>query len=351
MKRRSFSPAAARVAELAGRRERNGDMTRRSLACSLLVAVAIAAAQPAGAQTPLVAPSPSAASTPFPAPSAAVVAPLNAPVTIPFLTTDPLPLLPVVVNGHVALMMIDTGGGDLTLDPDFAAEAGVTLAAAGSGVFGGGKRAPLSRGTAERVKLGSVVLTGVPVVGLPTRQIPFFPGHKPDGVVGTLVLAHFLATIDYVHGALVLRPRSDSAAFEAALPASAVAVPMSLIGDHFIFVRGRINDGPEGLLNVDTGLAGGGVMPSRATVADSNIVLDEKNAAEGLGGGGQVRVVPFTASVTVGSRSVKSVPGLFTPDGDPYGIFPFPVRGSVSHEYFRDCALTFDFEAMRLVMQ
>jgi hypothetical protein len=55
--------------------------------------------------------------------------------------------------------------------------------------------------------------------------------------------------------------------------------------------------------------------------------------------------------VTLGTRRVDGVTGLFTPDGDPYGIFPFPVRGTVSHGYFRTCALTFDFDAMKLVMQ
>jgi hypothetical protein len=317
----------------------------RALACAL---VGLACAAPALAQ--LLPSEPAPAATPFPEPAGATVAPFASPARIPFVATDPLPLLPVAVNGHAALMMIDTGGGDLTLDPDFAAEAGVTLTAAGNGVFGGGKRAPVSRGLADRVTLGPVAMSGVPVAGLPTRGIPFFPGHRPDGVIGTLVLAHFLATIDYPHGALILRPRSDSTTFQRALPRAATAVPMIVFGDHFIFVRGRINDGPEGLMNVDTGLAGGGVMPSRAAVADSHVVLDEKNAGQGIGGGGPVRVVPFSAAVTLGTRRVAAVDGLYTPDGDQYGIFPFPVRGSVSHGYFRACALTFDFDAMRLVM-
>lgn len=271
------------------------------------------------------------------------------PARIPFVVEDPLPLITVAVNGRQGLFIIDTGGGATVLDPEFAAEIGVTLTAAGSGVFAGGRQAAVQRGTAATLQVGSVTMHDVEVMGLPTRQLPFFGERKPDGVIGTRFFTHFLTTLDYVNGALILRRRSDSAAFEH--DASGSSVPMLYVGDHFLFVRGQINDGPEGWLNVDTGLAGGGVAPSQAAVADSHITLDEANAGQGIGGGGPVRVVPFTAAVTVGTRRVDGVRGLFTPDGDQFGIFPFAVRGAVSHGYFRDCALTFDFVAMRLVMQ
>jgi len=125
---------------------------------------------------------------------------------------------------------------------------------------------------------------------------------------------------------------------------------MLLAGDHFILTRGHINEGPEGWFLVDTGLAGGGLMPSKAALMDSGITLDTLHAGTGIGGGGPVDVVPFTAAVTVGTRRLERVAGLATPGGDPYGIFPFALRGAVSHGYFRDVALTFDFPAMRLVM-
>jgi hypothetical protein len=139
-----------------------------------------------------------------------------------------------------------------TLDPDFAAEVGVTLSAAGSGVFAGGRQAALQRGTAATVQVGGVTMHDVNVMGLPTRQVPFFGERKPDGVIGTRFFTDFLTTLDYVNGALILRPRTDSAAFER--EAGPSSVPMLWVGDHFLFVRGRINDGLEGWLSVDTGL-------------------------------------------------------------------------------------------------
>ena len=171
-------------------------------------------------------------------------------------------------------------------------------------------------------------------------------------MIGTRLLAHFIATIDYVHGDLVLRARGDSAAVEEdAAATDALVVPMLLVGDHFIFARGRINDGPNGWMLVDTGLAGGGLSPSKAALADSQIALDTAHAGTGVGAGGPVQVVPFTAAVTLGTRRLERVAGLATPGGDPYGIFPFAMRGAVSHGYFRNVALTFDFPAMRLLMQ
>jgi hypothetical protein len=46
-----------------------------------------------------------------------------------------------------------------------------------------------------------------------------------------------------------------------------------------------------------------------------------------------------------------AVPGLYFPNGDQYGIFPFKVAGTLSHEFFRGTALTFDFTSMQLVVE
>ena len=53
---------------------------------------------------------------------------------------------------------------------------------------------------------------GVRAGGLP------IPGYKIEGIVGTGLLMHFLSTLDYCEGRLVLRPRTGSAAFEQATP-------------------------------------------------------------------------------------------------------------------------------------
>jgi len=62
-----------------------------------------------------------------------------------------------------------------------------------------------------------------------------------DGAIGTSFLDHFLATIDYRRKLLVLRPASDSAAFEAdAARRNADLRPMWLVGDHFLFATAHV---------------------------------------------------------------------------------------------------------------
>jgi aspartyl protease len=280
------------------------------------------------------------------------VEPYGGEAQIPFVATDPLPVLAVRVGGtHDALFFVDTGAPGIVLDPDFAKEIGVPMRAAGEGVFAGGQRAPIMKGELDKIALGPVTVDRVPVTLLPTRGFGLLPGKRLDGIIGTAFLYNFLSTIDYVHGRLVLRPRSASAQFEQhAKDSAASVVPMWLVGDHFVFARGRLNDAPPGLFNVDTGLAGGGVQATKQAIDAAKIVLDEAHASQGMGGGGVVRTIPFTASVTVGERRVDNVDGIYTPDGSQYGIFPFAVIGTVSHGYFRQCTLTLDFDAMRLVM-
>ncbi len=149
----------------------------------------------------------------------------------------------------------------------------------------------------------------------------------------------------------MLAPRSISAAFEQRAAASgANIVPMWLVGDHFIFARAEINR-LEGLFSIDTGLAGGGLVATKSTVEAAGIVLDDRNASIGQGGGGAVRVVPFRADAKLGALTRHDVPGVYMTDGDPYGMFRFKIAGALSHSFFRKSRVTLDFDAMKLVTE
>ena len=149
----------------------------------------------------------------------------------------------------------------------------------------------------------------------------------------------------------MLAPRSSSPDFERrAAAADANIVPMWLVGDHFIFARAKINQ-VEGLFSIDTGLAGGGLVATKATVDAAGLMLDQSNTGTGQGGGGAVQFVPFHASATLGTLTGADVPGVFMPDGDPYGLFRFKVASALSHEFFRHSRVTFDFDAMKLVTE
>ena len=116
--------------------------------------------------------------------------------------------------------------------------------------------------------------------------------------------------------------------------------------------RAQVNEAPPGLFLFDSGLAGGGVMPTSELVQAANIKIDESRATNGVGGAGTVRTIPFTASrVAVGSAVQRDVPGQYTPEGTPLARFPFTVWGLISNDFLKHYAYTVDFDAMKIVLQ
>jgi hypothetical protein len=272
--------------------------------------------------------------------------PIAGEVDVPLAVVDPLPVLEATVDGKPATLLLDTGGTGLDLASTFAQRIGLETRSAGEGTFAGGLHANVRTGQVDRLELGTATVRSLPVSVL--DQIP--PGI--DGVLGTNVLYDFLSTIDYKNRKLVLRPKSDSAAFERAAAArGATIVPMLLVPDHFIFVRARAGNGPEALYNVDTGGGGIGVQLVKTSLDEAGIVPDATHSSSFHGGGGDAHAIPFVADVTLGERTWRGLPGLYFDNGDQYGIFPFAVAGTLSHELFKRGALTFDFTAMRLVFE
>jgi hypothetical protein len=273
---------------------------------------------------------------------------------VPFVTAMPLPVVRVVADGVAANFLIDTGG-DVDLEPSFAARIGVKTENAGSGIFAGGQRAPVQHGTLESLTLGSATAQDVPVHVMPTHASALFPKLRIDGIVGTTYFERFLVTIDYPRNELILRPRSaaTSAAFlQQAAAAHAVIVPCYLVGDHFVMARAQVNAAPPGLFLFDSGLAGAGLMPSSELVKAAGLALNEAAADVGVGGGGAVSVVPFVAQrVAVGAAVQQNIAGSYTPQGSPFGIFPFTVWGAISNDFLRNYAYTVDFDAMKVALQ
>jgi hypothetical protein len=268
---------------------------------------------------------------------------------VPFAVTDPLPVVQVTIGDRQAYFLIDTGGPDIMVSADLAQALGLQTQAAGEGVFAGGVRAAVQRTVVPQLQIGGVKIANVPAGVRPGVGLQI-PGHKIEGIVGTGLLMHFLPTLDYCQGRLILRPRSASAAFERAA-AGANVLPMWLVGDHFVFARGRLQHGSEGLFLIDTGLAGGGVSASKATLDEAGVAIDPSRAATGVGGGGPVTVIPFRTGATLGALTVDDLTGFYSPGGDPLAMFPFKTKGLLSHGFFRHSRLTFDFDAMKLVTE
>ena len=277
--------------------------------------------------------------------------PMHGDAIAKFIAIDPLPLLHARINGKELTFLLDTGGPGIDIAADTAKTLGLKMTAAGQGTFAGGQMAQM-----QRTHVASFSVAGVSMKNADAGVLPGAPmsmaGHHVDGVLGTGFLSHFIATIDYKHGQLVLRPRSASAAVLAdARQTSATILPMWLVGDHFIFADADVGNAPSALFNVDTGGGGLGVQLTKAQLEAANISVDPTKASSFMGGGGAARTIPFTTpSVTLGALTKTDVPGMYFPDGDQYGIFPFSVGGTISHEFFKGTALTFDFVSMQLIV-
>jgi hypothetical protein len=274
---------------------------------------------------------------------------------VPFVIADPLPVVRIRIDGTEANFMVDTGGS-FVVEPDFAQRLGLSVQSAGNGVFAGGKQAAMSTSVVKSVDAGGAHAENVPAIVMPTHATDLFAsGTKIDGVIGTTLFERFLVTIDYPHARLILRPRSAtaSATFQtAAQSAGATIVPCWLAGDHFVLANARVNDAPPGLFLFDSGLAGGGISPSKELLDAAHITLDTKSAFTGVGGGGPVAAVPFVAhEVAVDTAVQRDVRGLYTPEGDPLEtLFPFKVWGLISNDYLKHYAYTVDFDAMKIVL-
>ena len=272
---------------------------------------------------------------------------------VPFVTADPLPVVRVVANGTAANFVIDTGA-DVALEPSFASAIGVATAPAGMGTFAGGRQAPMQGGMLRSLAIGGAVADDVPVHVMSVPYSAFFPNPHIDGVVGTTYFERFLATIDYPNNRLILRPRSakGSASFEAAATQSHTSVvPCYLVGDHFVMAVAQVDDAPAGLFLFDSGLAGGGLMPSQLLVESGGIALDRAHSSIGTGAAGPVQAIPFVAhEITVGTTMQRNVRGLYTPEGSPFGMFSFTVWGAISNDFLRHYAYTVDFDAMKLLL-
>lgn len=275
---------------------------------------------------------------------------------VKFVMTDPLPVVQVRVNGGQEVnFFLDTGASEVVLDTEFARELGVERLGSEEGTFAGGKKAAVHHGRIGSLTLGGWEVQNLPVVTIDTRQFSAgFGGRRIDGALGTVLFYHFISTLDYPRGELVLRwrTRENLARLEQEPPGPRVAVPFWLADDHFMVAWGRVERREPELLFVDTGADGGAAKLTEAVIKGAGIRLDEAKAVESVGGGGKLRSVPFTLKeLSLGGARAQDVRGWFE------GPFPweyslgFRLAGMIGHEFFRPYAVTFDFDGMRILLE
>jgi hypothetical protein len=274
---------------------------------------------------------------------------------VKFVKTDPLPIVNVRVNGgQEVTFFIDTGASVVTLDTDFAKELGVTQFAAVQGTFSGGQHQEVQLGRIESLTLGDWTIKSVPTAMLPLRQLSEGLGVKQiNGIIGTTLFYHFLTTMDYPKGELVLRRKTAKNLEEFKKSAGKkVVAPIWMASDHFMVGWGRVETLPPSLLFVDTGLVGAGVKLAESVIKEAGIKLEEDKASEGAGGGGTLKIVPYTVHhLSFGDIKEENVQGLYDGPFPWENSFGFHLAGMVGHEFFKPYAVTFDFQNMQIFLQ
>jgi predicted aspartyl protease len=270
-------------------------------------------------------------------------------VAIPMIQVDPLPLVSMTVNGRGPyFFLIDTGGSELALDPALADTLGLATYGEEMGTFAGGRKSSVTQSRLDSLRLGPLAVRGVPLALLDTRRFaPIAMGRPVAGVIGTVFLYHFRATLDYPHARLVLVRRGSPWA------AGQIEIPFWMAGDHFMVASGTLDSSAVKTWFVDSGMAGPSFTAPVSTLRDAGIPLpDTGSARTGIGGGGPVRAAPFRVRrLTLGAAEASDLLGIF-------GAFPpslergmgFQIDGLVSHGFLRAWSVTFDFDRMRLVL-
>jgi hypothetical protein len=275
---------------------------------------------------------------------------------VKFLKADPLPLVSVRINGgDEVTFFIDTGVSEVTLDTDFARENGLRQFGQMQGTFSGGEHAEVQQSRIESLAIGDWTIKNLPIVTMALRQLSQGLGVKRiDGAIGTNLFYHFLATLDFPNGELVMRRKTAKGLeqFAARSLGKRVTVPFWIASDHFIVSWGRVDTLSPTLLFVDTGLAGAGVKLAESVIKEAGIKLEEDKAYEGAGGGGKLRIVPYTVrQLSFGDVQESNVPGLYDGPFPWEYTFGFNLAGMVGHDFFKRYAVTFDFQKMRIFLQ
>jgi len=277
------------------------------------------------------------------------------PVDLPWLTTEPLPVISAAVNGQTANLVLDTGAGDLVLDEDFAISAGVHFGGRENRRFAGGRAATVWYGYAQELRLDRLTLTDLPVQAMPLRTFfaPFFTTHPIHGILGTAVLSQFIATLDYGAAALSLAPLATAIGEPRVEHETDTGVtPFWIAGRHCLVACGGVPGPHPCLVFLDTGMAGSAFAVPHSTADAAGLEPDSDTAEAGYSGGGQVagrRVL--LDRVCLGSVCRRDMAGMLIESFPLEVQFGFRITGLLAHDFFRGCRLTLDFGSMSLALQ
>jgi len=259
-------------------------------------------------------------------------------------------------NGEGVNFIIDTGGGTLILDKDYAEEIGLKILGEQEVTFAGGRKGINYFSVVDQVQIGDLVVENVPVeLNSMVKRFEMVVGKPVMGVLGTVFLYHFLFTFDYSNGKLILEKKTEDniAKLEKTITSEdSYVAPFWMVSDHVMVAHAKVNNSKSILFFLDTGMAGGGFDCVGSVVKEGNIELS-KETMQAMGGGDPIEVRSgIVNELSLGEAKEKDIRGIFGgfPDEMEYRD-GFRMGGIISHGFFRPYKVTFDFTSMKVVLK
>jgi predicted aspartyl protease len=264
-------------------------------------------------------------------------------IALPFLGTDPLPVVTLVIGGKEHAFIIDTGAAQLTLDSAFLRELNLPTHGTTSARLASGTNAPLVYTIVPEVTLGEATLYNVPAEVMDIRR--FAP--QISGFIGTNVLQRFHVMMDIEGEVLRLRPLRHQIPFATR---GKIELPLFWLDAHLLFTPLRLNQ-HHTMAYLTTGLAGVDFAIPESTARQAR--LQRKGLLEGVSGGGsQDLELVIAERVAVGAwerTHVEGLLGFFPPELEwRYG---FRVGAIVSYALLRHKQFGINFETMHLLIE
>ena len=275
--------------------------------------------------------------------------------TVQFARSYPVVLVSVKLNGERVLMAIDTGSSDLILDDMAFRHLKIQPVPGQSVVFWSGSRNVMRNALVQRLEIGGFKIENCPagVMKLGKWSLEVNPqAERVAGVIGLNLLRRFSPTLDFQKLKLELR-RPGTAWTPTG--ATVTRVPYQIWGESELTVFGSIGQGRKLAMVVQTGVPGCGVGAPQEVFDEMGVKPGKfsrmaKSAGSVLQGHSWLAVVAPT--VTVGSIARDKVAG-WSGALDSSELWRHGVRRDalLSHDFFRDRRVTFDWDKHELVFE
>lgn len=262
-------------------------------------------------------------------------------VALPFLGTDPLPIVTVVIGGKEHAFVIDSGSGQLVIDSHFLRELDLPSYGIQDVRFASGQKAPVSYTILPSIMLGEAVIGDVPAEVMDIRR--FAP--QISGFIGTTFLQRFHVLYDFAGQVLRLRPKrlSPFTQFE-----NMTTVSFMLFDGHLMLSRAKINQ-HETIAYIASGMAGGAFTVPDSTVQQASLTNHDQTL-EGISAGGTTSLMMVQAKqlclAEFSRQNIEGFAGFFPAELEwRYG---FRIGALLSHAFLKQNFWGIDFKKMKM---